>query len=185
MPNWCRNHAIIRPLTAQAAADLERCLVPSPDRAGLLHTMFPMPAELDIEARLTPAGQDESKEYATNRAAYGHPHWYSWRMANWGTKWEVEIDTVERLDDGTIEVWFDSAWSPPIEAFALAMERYSVRLTYLELCQSFAGCWENGRYLEDGWITTSDPEGCRRDFPIVSEVFAGDLLDLVAEEGEN
>ena len=42
--------------------------------------------------------------------------WYSWRLANWGTKWDcyaVEIDDSD-MHNG-FEVTFDTAWSPPEE----------------------------------------------------------------------
>ena len=48
--------------------------------------------------------------------------WYSWRLANWGTKWdayEVDIDDSE-LEYG-FEVTFDTAWSPP-EAICYAIK---------------------------------------------------------------
>ena len=51
--------------------------------------------------------------------------WYSWRLANWGTKWdayEVDIDDSE-LEYG-FEVTFDTAWSPPEEICYAIKEQF-------------------------------------------------------------
>ena len=51
--------------------------------------------------------------------------WYSWRLANWGTKWdcyEVDIDECD-LPNG-FEVTFDTAWSPPEEICQALREQY-------------------------------------------------------------
>ena len=51
--------------------------------------------------------------------------WYSWRLQNWGTKWdcyEVDIDDSE-LEYG-FEVTFDTAWSPPEEICSAIKEQF-------------------------------------------------------------
>ena len=69
--------------------------------------------------------------------------WYSWRLANWGTKWdcyEVDIDDSE-LEYG-FEVTFDTAWSPP-EAICYAIKEQfddlSISWFYDEPGMEFAG----------------------------------------------
>lgn len=48
-------------------------------------------------------------------AGIGHRDWYSWAVANWGTKWNachVEID--DNSEFGYVEITFDTAWSAPV-----------------------------------------------------------------------
>ncbi len=40
--------------------------------------------------------------------------WYSWRLANWGTKWDAyDIQILTEQGDQDLEVAFNTAWSPP------------------------------------------------------------------------
>jgi hypothetical protein len=68
----------------------------------------------------------------------------------WGTKWDVSSEGLEYTDngDGTAEItgWFDSAWSPPIEAFrALSQDWDScyIELMYEESGMCFVGCFDS------------------------------------------
>ena len=85
--------------------------------------------------------------------------WYSWRVENWGTKWDVSSEGLEfeELPDGraVIHGWFDSAWSPPIDAFqayAEANEDVYLEIKYFEPGMSFVGVWDSeggDAYWED------------------------------------
>jgi len=37
--------------------------------------------------------------YKANLDRYGHRHWYSWCVENWGTKWDVAPDDVQVVCD--------------------------------------------------------------------------------------
>ena len=84
----------------------------------------------------------------------GYSDWYSWAVDNWGTKWEVcEFYGVDRqhlndsLDESTISLSFDSAWSPPIgayENFLAENENCSLVARYYEGGCDFMGIWDNG-----------------------------------------
>ena len=68
--------------------------------------------------------------------------WYSWRLQNWGTKWdcyEVDIDDSE-LEYG-FEVTFDTAWSPPEEICSAIKEQFDVSVSWFfdEPGMEFAG----------------------------------------------
>ena len=42
-------------------------------------------------------------------------NWYDWRNMHWGTKWELNPNSIEMIDEGCyIEYSFDTAWSPPL-----------------------------------------------------------------------
>ena len=39
--------------------------------------------------------------------------WYHWCIENWGTKWDADILGLEVQDYDTLEISFNTAWSPP------------------------------------------------------------------------
>ena len=45
--------------------------------------------------------------------------WYDWRLEKWDTKWDVPKDDIEitEINNGSIVVGFDTAWSPPIAIY--------------------------------------------------------------------
>ena len=79
--------------------------------------------------------------------------WYSWNCQNWGTKWEGSFGDFDRIDDHTIKINMDTAWSPPIAIYeALYEQGYGVKAFYLEEGMAFAGKYEDGMdwYYEYG-----------------------------------
>ena len=74
--------------------------------------------------------------------------WYSWRLENWGTKWDLseqeQREVADELlsEDCDFQAYFTSAWSPPIEAIAALSEMFpndNFTLDYFE-----SGCWFAG-----------------------------------------
>lgn len=55
------------------------------------------------------ASWDNMMVALNNMRQYGHWSWYSWAIANWGTKWNA-YSTVSKNDS---QVAFQTAWSPP------------------------------------------------------------------------
>ena len=133
MPNWCNNSITISGSTETLQPLWEEA---NKEDSGLLQAMVPMPSELE----------DTTK--GSNGDAL---NWYDWRVANWGTKWDVDTEGLEFHDNGdgtsSISGWFDSAWSPPIEAynsFLDDMDGCSIEATYEEGGMDFAGIYEDG-----------------------------------------
>ena len=131
MPNWCSNSITISGSTDTLEPLWEEA---NKEGSGLLNAMVPMPKEL--EGTTAPSEGD---------------NWYGWRCNNWGTKWDVDLEGLEFINnhDGTscITGWFDSAWSPPIEAyntFLDDMDGCSIEATYEEGGMDFAGIYEDG-----------------------------------------
>jgi hypothetical protein len=133
MPNWCNNNIDIT-----GPADKIKALwdAAQAEDGGLLNAMVPMPVELKDTVK-------GSNGDAVN--------WYDWSVTNWGTKWDVDSEGLEFLDneDGTASIsgYFDSAWSPPIEAynrFLEANEDCSLNASYYEMGCDFAGMYDNG-----------------------------------------
>lgn len=146
MPNWCSNSITIEGPVAKIRELWEQTIQDADDETGLLNAMHPMPKEL----------------HDTDGMSDG-PNWYSWRVDNWGTKWEVSSEGLEFTDneDGTAEIsgWFDSAWAPPVGAYERFVEQNedcSLTASYFEPGMDFAGFWDNGSdeycdNLHDEW----------------------------------
>ena len=118
MPNWCTNTLTI---TGNVSTLCELKTVIEADRAGLLEAIAPI-------------GEWE----------------YANAVEKWGTKWDVSTEGLEYTLNGdgtaTIEGYFDSAWSPPIEAFhQLAQDWDScyIQLKYFEPGMGFVGVWDS------------------------------------------
>ena len=50
--------------------------------------------------------------------------WYSWRLANWDTKWEAYDKEIVDADDDCFQVTFNTAWSPPEGIYARIKENF-------------------------------------------------------------
>lgn len=87
---------------------------------------------------------------------------YGVAVNTWGTKWDVSTEGLNytELEDGTVEIdgQFDSAWGPPIQAFATLSEKHpelDIRLSYFEPGMAFVGEWtpdsgeESYHYLDE------------------------------------
>lgn len=61
------------------------------------------------EAEIEVIPEERQKELI---AKYGAINWYDWNIKNWGTKWGACDSRVERSENA---IYFDTAWSPPIE----------------------------------------------------------------------
>jgi hypothetical protein len=53
----------------------------------------------------------------------GHASWYSWSVANWGTKWNSYSFRLIAEDDDHLDFSIDTAWSPPEPIFAALARR--------------------------------------------------------------
>lgn len=134
MPNWCENVA-----TFTGSREKLDELVAGANDGKLLNAIRPMP-ETVFRGNV---GSLEIEEHGTN-------NWYDWSVMHWGTKWDVSDCSV--ADDGdSVTFYFQSAWSPPIEAYAYAVEQgLGVKAMYCEPGVNFVG-----RYDEDGEDTMS------------------------------
>jgi hypothetical protein len=89
MPNYCNNNIRIT-ADKKTVAKIAQSLKSNSDD-GFLNLIHPMPQEL----KDTVAGSDNAKpEFQKKQSEqliekYGADNWYDWRIANWGTKWEV------------------------------------------------------------------------------------------------
>ena len=140
MPNWCYNNVTLRhtdpAIISRAAAAMER--------GELLQEFIPCPAELKdtvsgFMGKDTPAQTALEDRQASNIATYGFPTWYEFCIEKWGCKWDVEGQVVSQ-DENTVELSFDSAWAPPIEAYReLSDLGFEVVALYYEPGMGFCG----------------------------------------------
>ena len=143
MPNWCNNGITLRHADPQM---IERVLT---GREGLLMEFLPTPAPL-LDTTAGSFGDSEKQRelerlQEDNIRAYGFKDWYDWNIANWGTKWDVSLDNVERQDPNTVSAAFDSAWSPPITAYERLLELgFEIEAFYYEPGMCFVGKWVDG-----------------------------------------
>ena len=146
MPNWCNN---VLELAHKDPAMIERARVAfNEDR--LLQEFVPVPAELNIVAGRVSDEMEQANLEAqekVNFAKYGYKNWYDYCVNEWGTKWDLSSEGCPATLglDGRLTMSFDSAWSPPCQAYEkLADLGFSVRAYYYEGGMCFAGIWEDG-----------------------------------------
>ena len=118
MPNWCHNEVTLYHNDPAMLARAETAIA----AGSLLNEFLPMPTEL--------------KE---------NDGWYDWRLIHWGTKWDIDGEVVDKKD-GSIVLSFESAWSPPIEAYRTmeAEHGFTIYASYEELGIGFRGNYADG-----------------------------------------
>ena len=148
MPNYCNNTLI---LTHDDPAMIERAAAAFENRR-LLDEFVPVPMELK-ETMAGAYGDGYKRELheftqQLNRKYFGHANWYDFCVQEWGTKWDVGGDDclLRRADANTIEVSFESAWSPPVDAYAkLIAMGFEIKAYYDEPGMAFCGKWEGSK----------------------------------------
>lgn len=102
-------------------------------------------------------------------------------VSSWGTKWDVdteglELDFDEEDELAEIYGWFDSAWSPPTEAYETFLTNnpdFSIEATFYESGLSFIGSWKNFEELTFEDVEELLREGCK----------TPEFLELIEEYG--
>jgi hypothetical protein len=124
MPNWCENEVEI---TFSDRAEYERF------------------AEImgDPEHYIGWEPKDEmfDKFIPTPSEALGTSDWWAWRIENWGTKWNPQIEEF-RLEDTGAFFRMNTAWAPPRDFFRTFSKMFpsaTIELSYLEEGMSFCG----------------------------------------------
>ena len=159
MPNWCSNGLT---LTHSDPAMIDRVVK---GKDGLLQEFIPCPQDL-IDTMSGSYGDDDKQaaleaRQAANREKYGYATWYDHNVAEWGTKWDFSADSIERVDANTVQMSFESAWAPPLNAYHKLMALgFEVEATYYEPGMAYCGRWDNGHddYYEYGGMTADEIE---------------------------
>ena len=160
MPNWCNNNLTLRhedPAMIKRAYD-------ALERGEFLQEFIPVPEELKIVAGFVSDPEEQAKLEADTKAnieKFGYGNWYDFCVGEWGTKWDVGDQSCSDIHpDGTLlHTSFDSAWSPPIEAYAKLMDLgFEVSAYYYESGMAYCGVWEDGcdDFYEIGSMDSKD-----------------------------
>ena len=154
MPNWCSNNLSVYGKKEDMQKFME-AITKEDGEYSLLENLYPTPEELNIgNVSFTVDEQQQA-----NFEKFGYKSWYDWRIDKWGTKWpESELHLGQNYTenaDGTsvIAFNFESAWSPPIEAFDKISKDYPnllFCLYYEEPGMCFCGnnVWAKGKCVE-------------------------------------
>ena len=134
MPNWCNNSLQLTAATKEEADELHSFLktyqdaVPEGQPEPTFFGFF-VPEDYEED-------EDGNKTF---------PNWYSWRIENWGTKWDASMHDWHWVDDRTVVMSFDTAWGPAIGVYEAMMEQgWYVSATYFEPGMCFTGSWVDG-----------------------------------------
>lgn len=66
-------------------------------------------------------------------------------ISYWGTKWDVYDVSIYTENDNTLHLTFYTAWTPPIQAYALLKNQgFSIDAIFIETCCDFCGYWKDG-----------------------------------------
>ena len=97
---------------------------------------------------------------------YEYDNAYDWHIAHWGTKWDLDQDSItlneiEKFgDEFRFTLGFATAWSPACQFWATLSAKYGVRVVnhYYEEGCDFIGTFEvdNGEVLNDTCLEISD-----------------------------
>lgn len=166
MPNWCYNTVTV---THKDPAMLDR-FVKATEADKLLNEFAPMPEELQNTTSPSPPNEVLEEKY-------GYSDWYSWALDNWGTKWDITNSAINHREGNEVQVYFDTAWSPPIAFYeALKMQGFTVDALYTEEGMGFAGHYSDG---EDNCADLSFDENSQE---WIDSIEDKDLKWIVQEE---
>jgi hypothetical protein len=165
MPNWCNNLITLRHEDKTLIDKIEGC---KDSEVGILQTLVPCPEDLmNPETTTWGHGEEEAAREALREELtkkYGFKSWYDWCIANWGTKWDLCEPHITRVDDNTVQISCDTAWSPPVGAFEKLMDMgFEVHAYYYEGGMVFAGIWDNGD--DQCYQDWGDSNGARATLP--------------------
>lgn len=124
MPNWCQN---IVTFTHNDPEQIKKIEAGFKSDVGIFSTFFPIP-----------------EGYIESGA------WYKWCNTHWGTKWDIresDCNYIADYDstDNFIRIFFDSAWSPPLEFYeGMVKLGFTVSAYYFEQGEGFVGSWTDG-----------------------------------------
>jgi hypothetical protein len=148
------------------------------ERGEFLNEFIPVPEDLKITAgRVGNDADAEQKaleaQTKANVKKYGYGNWYDYCVGEWGTKWDVGGDGQSDIhpDGKMLHTSFDSAWSPPVNAYEKLVELgFGVEAMYYEGGMGYAGAFSNGADEELNLEGMSADE-IEQNYPELDEAF--------------
>lgn len=172
MPNWCENKLGVAGPFDEVGAFLSAFGF---GNAAPKVSWNPDAPEVSFFEKFLPTPEETLNESKETDGVH-MPDWYSWRIENWGTKWDVvrfsletrffaaDVDgPTQKVPMQVLEFSFDTAWSPPeagIQAISLMYPNIKFFLYYIEPGMAFEGysLFQNGQILESDSVTTIIPK---------------------------
>jgi hypothetical protein len=114
MPNWCSNTLKVHSTNVEKLKEFKTWVIVNSKADSepifTFEKIHPVPLVL-LDTQPFASGSENSDELIEK---YGASDWYTWRVTNWGTKWDAADSNIIADDEQNLIVWFDTAWSPPI-----------------------------------------------------------------------
>ena len=190
MPNWCSNTLTI----SHKDKTMMKRVIKGYNENGLLGEFIPVPKQL-YDTVSGSVGSKESYEQRLleamqqlNREFFGYTDWYSFCVGEWGTKWDIGRNdsydklTMKDIKNNTVRIGFDSAWSPPIEAYQKLCDMgFSIRARFYEGGCCFCGIWEDGE--EESYDIKGNSKWVKKNIP--SEIDEEFSISFNMAEWEN
>lgn len=152
MPNWCNNYATLTGPKEKIDALIVE-LQKSDERD--------QPYQILNTLRPNPSGEWE----------------YDWSVNNWGTKWDISVAAYEIVDENTVSISFDTAWSPPTILYDFLQEEgWNVDAYYYEPGIGFCGHYVDG---EDDYYEYSNMSADEVEETIPSDI---DEMFMIVED---
>ena len=140
MPNWCMNEVSIHGEEQEVAKFVDECFT-KVDTGGHCYQqvldfdkVLPEPdynKPQNVDKDLTTASVTTALLSQGGIGNDWQPDWYTWRLANWGTKWNLVPAKGGNVDGYTIDIMkdtvllsFDTAWSPPDGIYDAIGDKY-------------------------------------------------------------
>ncbi len=173
MPNWCNNNLTLEhddPAMIQRAYD-------ALERGEFLQEFIPVPNELK-ETMAGSYGDDEKQkaleaQQKSNVEKYGYSNWYDYCVGEWGTKLDVGGQGQSDIhpDGNLLHTYFDSAWSPPVNAYAkLEALGFRVNAMFYESGMAFAGSYSDGN-CDDFSLEGMSADEIEQNYPDLDDCF--------------
>jgi hypothetical protein len=195
MPNWCSNHLIVygnkKDLDKFLKMGIKKKeflignIIPTPKE--LKNTISPSDSAIGKDyinkwevdqakekkkldnsvkvPKLIPCENNTQEKIKLLIEKYGSDNWYDWNSKNWGTKWDCGSDEYE-LSDNLFDIYFESAWAPPVEWLEktqILFPNLLFKLSYLETGGWFAGVAYTEQsgdvFIEQGVPALQDEDG--------------------------
>jgi hypothetical protein len=136
------------------------------ERGEFLSEFCPIPRELGdaiADGSVNPALVEK----------YGYSNWYDFCVGEWGTKWDIGGQGQSDIHPDGLSLFtsFDSAWSPPVNAYAkLEAQGFRVSAMFYESGMAFAGTYEDGN-CDDFSLEGMSADEIEQNYPELDEAF--------------
>ena len=122
MPNWCYNRISVYANSNEEVKQIKEIYDIFNNHEDPFNQILPIPDFKNIpnaKGELPVLRRELNKDVSVFYETYDFPdgknddRWYHWCVENWGTKWEPDMHGNEMSDYDSLEISFNTAWSPP------------------------------------------------------------------------